>query len=97
MTYFCNKEGDMETTIKISARELNLSWLNKIKTLFEGVEQFEITIRPVPDALPNAKEDQESYVSRVNNAILNLETGKDTITLSKDEYDQLVLRLKQLK
>lgn len=90
MPYFCV----METTIKISSRELTTSWLNKVKALFEGVEELEIVIRPVHGSFSTVNEKQETYVARINNAIQNLETGKDTITLSKDEYEELVLKLK---
>ncbi|NLA49664.1 MAG: hypothetical protein GX876_09410 [Bacteroidales bacterium] len=87
----------METTIRISPEELTSEWLKRVKALFEDEDSLEITIRPASVPTSEVNEDSTAYFSRINNAIDNLESGKDTITLSKDEFSKLVDRLKKQK
>jgi len=87
----------METTIKISPNELTPSWLKKVKALFEDEEKLEITIKPVHNFNFKLNENKEEYFSRINSAILNLESNKDTITFSKEEYENLIENLMNKK
>lgn len=87
----------METTIRISPEELTSEWLKRVKALFENVDRLEITIRPASNSKSEVNEESTAYFSRINEAIDNLESGKDTITLSKDEFSKLVDRLKKQK
>ncbi len=87
----------METTIRISPEELTSEWLKRVKALFENVESLEITIRPASGSTSEVHEKSTAYFSRINEAIDNLESGKDTVTLSKDEFSKLVESLKKPK
>jgi len=87
------KKRVMETTIKISPRELTPSWLKKVKALFEEEEKLEITIKPVTDVAYMLNENTEGYISRLNSAIQNLESNKDTVTFTKEEFEKLIENL----
>ena len=80
----------METTIRISPDELTPVWLKKIKALFENEEKLEIVIRPVKELSSVTGESREEYITRINNAIENLELDKGTITLTKEEFEKLI-------
>jgi glucose-6-phosphate 1-dehydrogenase len=68
-----------------------------VKALFEDEEKLEITIKPVSDFTFKLNENKEEYHSRINSAILNLESDKDTITFSKEEYENLIENLMSKK
>jgi hypothetical protein len=79
----------MEATIRIKPQELTVELLDKIKSLFKNEEALEITIAPVRRFEMIANEPQEEYIARVNRAIENLESGKESITFSENEFDAL--------
>jgi hypothetical protein len=79
----------MLTTIRISLGELTTSWLKKVKALFENEEELEIIIKPVIRSGLFVSETREEYVSRVNKAIENLETGSDTVSFPEDGFETL--------
>jgi septation ring formation regulator EzrA len=78
----------METTIRISPNELTPEWLKKIKALFENENELQITIKPLKQKFL-VNENQEEYVTRVNNAIEKLESGTDVISLLPSDLDKL--------
>jgi hypothetical protein len=49
----------METTIRISPKELTPEWLKKIKALFENENEIQITIKPMKNKLSVVNEDRE--------------------------------------
>lgn len=79
----------METTIRISPKELTPEWLKKIKALFENENELQITIKPMKNQLSVVQEDREEYVTRINNAIENIESGKDIISISPSDFEKL--------
>jgi len=88
--YICLKIIKMETIIKIKPSELTLDFLDKIKTLFKNEEAIEISISSVSDFGLTNKESQKGYEERVRKAIKNLETRKDTVSFSEDEFESLI-------
>jgi len=72
----------METIIRLKPDELTPSLIERIKAFFGTAEELEIAISPVSDFGLNQKETQEEYINRINKAIKNLESNKDTITFS---------------
>ena len=83
------KDSYMETIIRIKPNELTLDFLNKIKALFKNEKALEIAISPVSDFGLTKKESRKVYINRVNKAIENLETNKDTVSFSGDEFETL--------
>jgi len=83
----------METIIRIKTSDLTSDFLNKIKTLFKNEEALEIAITPVSDFGLTKKETHEEYKKRVNEAIGNLESKKDTIGFSASEFESLTIDL----
>jgi len=83
----------METTIRISPDELTPAWIKKIKTLFENEEKLEIIIRPLQGNSAVTAESREEYITRINNAIRNLDQDNGTITLTRDEFEKLTENL----
>lgn len=79
----------METIFRIKPNELNLDFLDKVKTLFRNEEVIEISISPVSDFSLTKKEGRKGYEDRVNRAIKNLEGNKDTVSFSEDEFESL--------
>lgn len=80
----------METSFRIKPSELNLDFLDKVKTLFRNEEAIEISISSVSDFGLTKKEDRKGYEDRVTRAIKNLEGDKHTISFSEDEFDSLI-------
>ena len=79
----------METTIRISPKELTPEWLKKIKALFENENELQITIKPTKNKLSVVNEDREGYITRINNAIENIESGKDIIAILPTDFEKL--------
>lgn len=79
----------METIIRIKPSELTIDILNNIKALFKNEGEIEISISPVSDFGLQKKESQKMYINRLNKAIENLESNKNTISLSEDEFEAL--------
>lgn len=79
----------METTIRISLKELTPAWLKKVKALFENENELQITIKPSKRSDFTAKESNEDYITRVNQAIGNIESGEDVVSLSAAEFNKL--------
>lgn len=83
----------METTIHISPNELTPAWLKKVKALFENENELQITIKPSKRNYFAANESNEEYITRVNKAIENIESGEDVVSLSAAEFDKLADQL----
>jgi hypothetical protein len=79
----------METTIRIKANELTPDFLNTIKALFKNEKALEIAITPVSDFGLTKKESQKAHASRINKAIKNIESNKNVVVLSNDEFQTL--------
>ena len=86
---FGQKIFNMETTIRISPKELTPEWLKKIKALFENENELQITIKPMKNNESLVYESREEYVTRVGRAIENLESGKDLVSLSPSDFEKL--------
>ena len=80
----------METIIRIKPSELTPDFIDKIKTFFKNDEAIEISISSVSDFGLTKKEAKLEYEDRVNKAIKNLDTDKDTISFSEDEFESMV-------
>ncbi|MGV8133618.1 MAG: hypothetical protein AB2L20_00260 [Mangrovibacterium sp.] len=76
----------METIIRIKSSELTIDFLDRIKELFKNENTLEISISPVPDFGLTKKESHKAYMDRINKAIDNLESRRDTIAFSEDEF-----------
>lgn len=87
----------METIIRIKQDELNLDFLNTIKAMFKNEEELEISISPVFDFGLTKKENPKMYINRLNKAIENLESKKNTVSLSEEEFDALSNNLMKSK
>lgn len=83
----------METTIRITPKELTPEWLIKIKALFENENELQITIKPMKSKVFVLNESGEQYITRINNAIDNIESGKDVISLSPSDFEKLSVEL----
>lgn len=83
----------METTIRISPKELTPAWLKKVKALFENENELQITIKPSKRSYFAANESNEEYITRVNKAIENIESREDVVSLSAAEFDKLADQL----
>jgi hypothetical protein len=83
------KLSQMETIIRIKTNELTPDFLNKIKALFKNEETLEISISPVSDFGLTKKESKKAYKERVINAIKNLESKKNIVTFSENEFERL--------
>jgi PHD/YefM family antitoxin component YafN of YafNO toxin-antitoxin module len=83
------KLSQMETIIRIKTNELTPDFLNKIKALFKNEETLEISISPVSDFGLTKKESKKSYKERVIKAIKNLESKKNIVTFSENEFERL--------
>jgi hypothetical protein len=79
----------METIIRIKPSELTLDFLNNIKALFKDEEALEIAISPVSDFGLSKREGRKVYVNRLNKAIENLKSNKETVSFSESEFDTL--------
>ncbi len=79
----------METIIRIKPSELTLDFLNNIKALFKDEEALEIAISPVSDFGLTKKEGRKVYINRINKAIANLESKRNTISFSDTEFETL--------
>jgi len=80
----------METIFRIKTSELTPDFIDKIKTFFKNDEAIEISISSVSDFGLTKKEAKLEYEDRVNKAIKNLDTDKDTISFSEDEFESMV-------
>ena len=80
----------METIFRIKTSELTPDFIDKIKTFFKNDEAIEISISSVTDFGLTKKEGNKGYEDRVNRAIKNLDTDKDTISFSEDEFESMV-------
>ncbi|MCA1759222.1 MAG: hypothetical protein LC658_05595 [Bacteroidales bacterium] len=87
----------METTIRISPNELTPAWLKKVKALFENENELQITIKPLKKSNLIVNESSEEYMTRVNRAIDNIDSGKDVVSLSASEFDKLADQLLKRK
>jgi anthranilate/para-aminobenzoate synthase component I len=83
----------METTIHISPNELTPAWLKKVKALFENENELQITIKPLKKSDLVVNESSEEYMTKVNRAIDNIESGEDVVSLSAVEFDKLADQL----
>ena len=83
----------METTIRISPNELTPAWLKKVKALFENENELQITIKPFKRSNLIVNESGEEYMTRVNQAIANIESGEEVVSLSATEFDKLADQL----
>jgi hypothetical protein len=83
----------METTMHISPSELTPAWLKKVKALFENENELQITIKPSKRNYLAANESNEEYITRVNKAIENIESGDDVVSISAAEFDKLANKL----
>jgi hypothetical protein len=79
----------METIFRLKTDELTPDFLNKIKALFKNEETLEISISPVSDFGLTKKESKKAYKERVINAIKNLESKKNIVTFSENEFERL--------
>ena len=80
----------METIFRIKPNELTLDFLEKVKTLFNDENVIEISITPVSDFGLTKKESRKEYKNRVSKAIKNLETNRNTVSFSEDEFESLI-------
>jgi len=80
----------METTIRISPNELTPAWLKKVKALFENENELQITIKPLKKSNLIVSESGEEYITRVNRAIENIESGEEIVSLSASEFDKVI-------
>lgn len=81
----------METVFKLKAKELNMSFIESIKHLFEGKE-IEITVKP-------AQNETEYLLSspankkRLIEAIDEVKNNKNLIRFSGKEFEELTQKL----
>ncbi len=79
----------METIIRLKPDELTQDFIDRIKVFFASENEIEIAITPVTDFGLNKPENKIEYKKRVNKAIKNLESKKDTVVLSEGEFNSL--------
>lgn len=63
--------------------------MQRIKAFFKNDNELKIAIKPVTDFELNVKESFSEYKKRVNKAIKNIESNKDTITLLAIEFEEI--------
>lgn len=79
----------METIIRLKPDELTPDFVERIKAFFASAEEIEIAVTPVTDFGLNKTESKAEYKKRVNKAIKNLESNRDTVVLSEEEFNSL--------
>lgn len=79
----------MQTTIRISASELP-DLMAVLKTLFKKQKVVEVTVRLTKAISLEKKETREEYRARIDKAIKNLDEGKNTVTFTGEEFENLV-------
>ena len=65
----------METVFRLKVSELNIDFINAVKSLFKKNREIEISIYPSTDLDLNKPETREEYFTRLNKAMKNVEKG----------------------
>ena len=65
----------METLLKIKVSDLDVDFINAIKTLFKKDSEIEITVSSATDFGLNKTETKEEYIARIIKAAKNVENG----------------------
>jgi hypothetical protein len=68
----------METIIKLSPSELNISLLNKLKKLIDGKANVELTI--------SVKEYDSEYAAELDNSIEQADGGENLVSMTMEEF-----------
>ena len=78
----------METVFRIKATDLNLNFLNALKSLFKKDEEIEITVSSATDFGLNKTETKEEYIARIKRAIKSVEKG-NVVSFTEEKFDRL--------
>jgi hypothetical protein len=70
----------MEANIILRKEDLNLEFIEKIKSIFKKSDKLQIVISEVEDFELHKKESSEEYFSRLELAAKNVEKNKVTFT-----------------
>lgn len=78
----------METVLKIKVSDLDMDFVNAIKTLFKNNREIEITISSDTDFGLNKVETKKEYIDRLKKAIENVEKG-NVVAFTEMEFDKM--------
>lgn len=82
----------MQTTLRLKVSELDSDFVHAIKALFKKDREIEITISSTADFGLNKTETKEEYLTRLRNAVENIENGR-VVSLSGKEFEDLNQKL----
>jgi hypothetical protein len=78
----------METVLKIKLSDLDIDFVNAIKTLFKNNREIEITITSDTDFSLNKVESKKEYIDRLKKAAENMEKG-NVVAFTEKEFNKL--------
>jgi hypothetical protein len=85
----------MESTFVIRRDELNIEFIEIIKTLFKNQQELQITVTASQDFGLNEPEDKEAYWTRLKKAASNVESRTQVVEVSENDLDEMAKRLLQ--
>lgn len=82
----------METTFVINQSELNSDFLDSLRKLFKHKNQLQITVTAAEDFNLLSPEKPSEYLKRLENCLADVEKGKNTITFTEEQLDDMILK-----
>ena len=83
----------METIFTLRKDELDDEFLESIKRLFKNARELQITVSSATDFDLTKPESLSEYITRLEKAAQNLETGHNRIVMTDEQFDDLTLNL----
>ena len=83
----------METTFTLRKDELDNEFLESIKGLFKNARELQITISSATDFDLTKSESPTEYITRLERAAQNLETGQNWVMMTDEQFDDFTLGL----
>lgn len=86
----------MQTTYRLQVSELGASFIDAVKALFKKDEIIEVDVHSVTDFNLYKKETKKECRMRINKAIEDVEKGRNLVTFTEKEFDELTDNLLQI-
>ena len=83
----------METTFRLKTTDLNLDFLNAIKSLFKKEENIEVQISSKSVFSVLKAEIQEECNSRIEKSFNNVKKKRNVVTFTGEEFEALTKKL----